>query len=120
LSEDSPVAAWRLDMVAYRCSGEFLSVPQRQSYASEANAIQIRRKEQAFQSALAAAAATNPTSKEAWFPLFEAGVSLMEAMASAKHGWPAGGARVARDFDAAWMSGMVDFVRLWPRPSFRS
>jgi hypothetical protein len=127
-----PVSAWRLDLANAKTSPELMYVPQAAgkaggtTHAHEAQATQLRHLEQAFERTLGLYAAGFPRqvhgelrTKDEMFMLLHAGAALMTAMASARYGWPAGGARVVRDFDAAVLSGTVDFSKLWPRSSFR-
>jgi hypothetical protein len=123
-----PVSAWRLDLAQVKTSPEFLVIGDGKqgagqgnaAFAKEAQATYVRTKEAVFEATLASYAAGPPRrTKDEFFLLFAAGAALAEAMASAKYGWPAGGARVAREFDNAWASGTVDFAKIWPRSSFR-
>lgn len=113
------IAGWKLDLSGARTNAELLIGNAGTGFAVEAAAIKLRLHEEAFENILLRFMSVPPRDKQDYFAVFFAGAMLMEAWASAKLGWPAGGARVVKDFSTAWDAGYVDFAKLWPRSTFR-
>lgn len=82
--------------------------------SQQANTIALKHAERTLEYLMRTQVDNPPVDKDGWFPLFHASMHLMGLMATSFCGGHSpGGARISRNFDEAWLKGIVDVEAIY-------